>query len=83
MTNKELELYVAYVFNRRSELEEDLNTLQNNVRWRRIDYIDLLELLIALVRLDTFNEITNSLDILLGLRPVSLRRRFRHDKSIF
>lgn len=82
MTNKELELYVAYVFNRRAQLEEDIHELQNNVRWRLIDYIDLLELLIALVKLDTFNEITGSLDVLFGLRP-ALRRRFRHDKNNF
>lgn len=77
MNQKQTDLYIAYVFNKRSQLEEDIHTLQNNIRWRKIDYIDLLELLIALVRLDTFNEVITALDVLLGLFPASLKRRLK------
>lgn len=77
MTEKQMQLYAAYVFHKRAELEEDIHNLTNNIRWRRLDYVDLMELTIALARLDAFNETISSIDVLLGLYPNTLKRRLK------
>ena len=77
MTEKQMELFCAYCFNKRAQLEEDLTVLQNNIRWRRIDQIDCLELSIAMARLEMFEEIENSLNALFGVYKPTLRRYYR------
>lgn len=77
MTLKECEIFHAYLFNKRSQLEDEIAQLQANVRWRRFDYIDLLELLIALARLEMFDECCNSLGVLLGVSSPRIEKRLK------
>ena len=59
MTKKQEELYLSYVFNTQMMLEEEIKTLQDNIRWRSLSYVDCLELIIAQTRLDAFIEYTH------------------------
>lgn len=56
MTQKEL--LITYIYNNRCRLEDDIRQLQSNVRFRRIDIADCVELACAIQRLETFNEVT-------------------------
>ena len=81
MTNKQQELYVAYIFNKRGQLQEDINVLQNNIRWRHIDSVDCLELIIAQARLEMFEEMISTFDVLFKMCPASsLKRSKKRDK---
>ncbi len=62
MTKKQEELYLSYVFNTQMMLEEEIKTLQDNIRWRSLSYVDCLELIIAQTRLDAFIEYTHMFD---------------------
>lgn len=56
MTQKEILL--AYFYNNRCRLEEEIQQLQSNVRFRRIDISDCVELACSLQRLETFKEVS-------------------------
>ncbi len=56
MTQKDLLL--AYFYNNRCRLEEEVKQLQTNVRFRKIDITDCVELICAIQRLETFSEVT-------------------------
>lgn len=66
MKNKEVELLWRYFINNLTALEQEVQQLQQNVRYRRIDTIDCHELALAIERLNTFRKVSN--DILLLLR---------------
>lgn len=53
--------------NNRVQLENEVTQLQNNVRFRKIDVPDLVELTCAIQRRDTFIEVTNDIRALLSL----------------
>lgn len=55
-TQKQRELWLCYVVNQRQYLENDIRQLQSNVRYRRIDAVDCMELALAIERLNCFNE---------------------------
>ena len=57
MTEHEKILLYSYIYNNIQLLENDVKQLQSNVRFRRIDTADCMELLCALVRLETFKEV--------------------------
>lgn len=65
MTQKELLL--AYFYNNRCRLEEEVNQLQTNVRFRKIDITDCVELIFAIQRLETFSEVTRDVLALLKI----------------
>lgn len=48
-------------------LEDTVKQLQNNVRYRRIDSIDCIELLMAQQELETFKEVTKHIKTLLKI----------------
>lgn len=50
------ELWQTYVYNFRQRLLNDIRQLQANVRYRDIDSIDCLEMMLAVERLNAFNE---------------------------
>lgn len=54
MTQKQLDIYGAYVYNQRCRMEDDISTLQQNLRWRKISALDCLELIIAQERYNAF-----------------------------
>ena len=68
MTQKEMMLLCGYIYNNRVQLEHEVHQLQNNIRFRRIDVADCVEMICALQRLDTFIETTNHIMILLKLK---------------
>lgn len=65
MTQKELLL--AYFYNNRCRLEEEVKQLQTNVRFRKIDITDCVELICAIQRLETFSEVTRDVLSLLKI----------------
>lgn len=57
MTEHERILLYSYIYNNIQQLENDVKQLQSNVRFRRIDTADCMELMIALTQLETFREV--------------------------
>ena len=47
MRQNEKDLLAQYIYNNYVRLEDQLNTLQNNIRFRKIDVVDCVELLCA------------------------------------
>lgn len=68
MTQKEMTLLCSYVYNNRIQLEHEVHQLQNNIRFRKIDVADCVEMICAIQRLETFIEVTNQIMILLKLK---------------
>ncbi len=66
MNQKELTLLFAYIYNNRTRLEDEKRQLQTNIRFRNVDSVDCMELMLASERLDTFNQVTNDIRHLLG-----------------
>ncbi|MBR1824047.1 MAG: hypothetical protein IJ779_07425 [Ruminococcus sp.] len=60
-------MILAYIYNNRLRLEENVRQLQANVRYRRIDLPDCVELLCAQHELETFLEVTNQIRAILNL----------------
>lgn len=67
MTTREHDELCNYLFLKLSRLENDLTYRRDVVRWRDADEVDALELLIARVRLQTFQEVFKDLSMLLHL----------------
>lgn len=66
MTEREKILLFSYVYNNTLQLENEVKTLQSNIRFRRIDSVDIYELFIAQIRLEMFREISEHILALLG-----------------
>lgn len=77
MRQKEIDLLYQYLWNRFTYLEQDVQQLQQNVRYRHIDAVDCLELCLALERLNAFKQF--SADV----RGILLHdfETFPHEKS--
>lgn len=67
MRQNEKDLLASYIYNNYVRLEDQLNTLQNNIRFRKIDVVDCVELLCAKQEFETFKEVTGHIRILLKL----------------
>ena len=67
MNQKEILLFYSYIYNQRCSMEDDIHVLQNNIRFRKPDVVDCMELACAIQRLETFTETTNHLIELLKL----------------
>lgn len=65
MTQKEILL--AYFYNNRCRLEEEVMQLQSNLRFRKVDITDCVELACAIQRLETFAEVTRHIMALLKI----------------
>ncbi len=63
----EKDLISEYLYNNYVRLEEHCQTLQNNLRFRRIDMVDCIELACALQEFETFKEISGHIRVLLKL----------------
>lgn len=61
MKERELCLIYSYILNHQTSLEQELAQLQTNIRYRRIDHVDCLELICAVERLNTFKETTKDI----------------------
>lgn len=67
MKQTEKDIINMYIYNNTIRLEDNVKQLQNNIRYRRIDTIDCIELLIAQQELETFKEVTKHIKMLLKL----------------
>ena len=67
MRQSEKDLLCAYIYNNYVRLEDNLHNLQNNLRFRRIDVPDCMELACAIQEFETFKEVTKHIRILLKL----------------
>ena len=64
MRQSEKDLLSMYIYNNYVRLESNLNTLQNNIRFRNIDVADCMEYICALQEFETFKEVTKHIRIL-------------------
>lgn len=68
MREIERTLLMRYICNYRTKLEREVQQYSANVRYRRIDTLDCLELLLAIERLNAFKEITKDILLILDLK---------------
>ena len=67
LRQSEKDIISEYLYNNYCRLEERCQTLQNNLRFRRVDMVDCIELACALQEFETFKEISGHIRILLKL----------------
>lgn len=67
MKQSEITLLLSYIYNNQLRLESNVKQLQSNIRFRKIDVVDCLELALAIQELDTFKEVTKHIRLLLNL----------------
>ena len=67
MRQNEKNLLWSYIYNNYTRLESNLNMIQNNIRFRKIDVADCMEYICALQEFETFKEVTKHIRILLKL----------------
>ena len=65
---RKMDLLSNYIYNRRVNLERDIQQLQENLRYRSISSVDCLELIIAQERLAMFVEVTRDVTELLKIK---------------
>lgn len=65
MTQKEI--LMTYIVNNRDRLEEDVRQLQQNVRYKKVDPVDCLELSLAIERLNSFENFSRSVMAIMKL----------------
>lgn len=66
-TEKQRALWLAYLYNNRIYLRQDIERLQDNLRCRRVGVVDCLELALALERLAAFEEFAAHTEAIFGL----------------
>lgn len=67
MKQSEKDLLMMYMYNNYVRLESQVNQLQNNIRFRRVDVADCMELACAIQEFETFKEVTKHVRILLNM----------------
>lgn len=70
LTKRQKEMYYSYIYNHREFLWQDIQQLQQNLRYRRIDSIDCLEMALALERLNAFDDFVKTLNVILEIYEV-------------
>ena len=68
MRQNEKDIISQYIYNNYVRLENNLHTLQNNIRYRKIDTVDCIELMLAQQEFDTFKEVTKHIMLLLKIK---------------
>lgn len=68
MRQTEKDLLSAYIYNNYVRLENKLHTMKNNIRFRNIDIVDLVEMICAQQEFETFKEVTKHIQILLKIK---------------
>lgn len=68
MKQSEKDILAAYIYNNYVRLENNLHTLRNNIRYRKIDVTDCMELQLAIQEFETFKEVTKHIQLLLNLK---------------
>ena len=67
MTEKEKQLIYAWIINETQRLEEEFSQIRANVRFRKIDISDNIEMILLQQRLNDFREFSKILLRLLNL----------------
>ena len=67
MRQNEKDLLAAYIYNNYVRLEDQLNMIQNNIRFRKVDVADCVEYICAKQEFETFKEVTGHIRLLLKL----------------
>lgn len=67
MTQKEITILYAYIYNNTCRLEDEVRQLQANIRTRKIDVVDCFELACSMQQLQTFREVTGHILAILNL----------------
>ena len=80
MLNK-YDLLLEYFYKERTRLENDVQQLQDNIRYRRVSTIDCLELIIAQERLAAFIDFSDNVRVLLRLRYASELKEDQTDET--
>ena len=62
------ELISNYCYAQLCEAENIVSELQQRVRWRKVDTNDSVELMCALVRLETIQQITKDISVFIRMR---------------
>lgn len=83
MKNKEVELLWRYILNNLTALEQEVQQLQQNLRYRRIDTIDCHELSLAIERLNTFRKVSNDILLLLRIDQSTSEKLDKFEDSLF
>lgn len=56
MTKPEKELLLSWIVNEEARLADEISTLRNNIRFRKVDIVDCFELALAMQRYSDFSE---------------------------
>ena len=67
MKKTEVAMIYSYFINLRNRLENEVSQLQSNLRYRRVDTVDCIELSTAIERLNMFREISSDIVLILQL----------------
>lgn len=67
MRQNEIDLITRYIYNNRVRLENNVHQLQSNIRFRNIDTVDCIDLMLAQQELETFKEVSKHIRLLLKL----------------
>lgn len=66
-TQKQKDLWFEYKYNKAEHLKQDIRQLQTNVRYRDIDVIDCIELILAIERYNSFKQVVKSVEMVFKL----------------
>ena len=71
MRQCEVEMLLEYIIFETTRLEQDVYQLRQTIRYRDVDVVDCLELMLALERLAAFKNFSANVIQLLKLRDIS------------
>ncbi len=78
---RKYELLANYAHNQRDYLEQDIQQLQENLRYRTVSQVDCLELIIAQERLTMFVQVMSDIRHILGQeKPQETGHKFKNGK---
>jgi hypothetical protein len=71
MRKNEKTLLMQYLFNMQLSMEREQSELVNNIRYRRFDCVDLLELMLLQERLQTFKAVRRDILYIVNMKKYS------------
>lgn len=83
MKSKEVELLWRYILNNLTAMEQEVQQLQQNLRYRKIDTVDCHELSLAIERLNTFQKVSNDILLLLRLDKNTCEKLDKFENNFF
>ncbi len=78
---KQKEIFMEYLNNTHDNLQEEIRVLQQRVRYRECDVMDCVELLLAIERLNVFDEFSRNAKAILQLTPYDFSVYAANEKS--